>query len=63
MKIVYYIKERSLNFYNENGIVAGGFIGDIAKKKFMSLLKRGIFPRISLGEVKMALSEGGFHIS
>ena len=45
---VYYPRVRSINFYDNNGVVCGGMYGLVAKEKFIRLLKSGKFPRISL---------------
>lgn len=45
---VYYPRVRSINFYDNNGVLQGGMIGLFAKEKFIRLLKSGKLPRISL---------------
>lgn len=45
---VYYPRIKSINFYDDFGMVCGGMYGRIAKEKFHRLLKAGKFPRISL---------------
>ena len=56
---VYYPRIRNISFYDNNGMVAGGMFGLIAKEKFFRLLKAGKFPRVSLrGKVRVALRGG-----
>ena len=54
--VVYYPRIKSINFYDETGIVRFGMIGSTARDKFRRLLKEGRFPRISFRKhVKVVL--------
>ena len=56
---VYYPRVRNISFYDNNGMMAGGMFGLIAKEKFFRLLKAGKFPRVSLRrKVRVALGGG-----
>lgn len=50
MESVYYIREKSLNFYDQRGRLTGGIIGNLAKEKFRRLRKAGLRPRISFAK-------------
>ena len=56
---VYYPRVRSINFYDNNGVVCGGMYGLVAKEKFIRLLKSGKFPRISLRKKVQVMLRGG----
>lgn len=57
--IVYYPRVRSINFYDNNGVLQGGMIGLFAKEKFIRLLKSGKLPRISLRRKVQVMLKGG----
>lgn len=54
-RVIYYPRIKSIDFYNERGMLMGGMRGgDLARRKFWRLVKSGIIPRISLSkEVKV----------
>lgn len=56
---VYYPRVRSINFYDNNGVLQGGMIGLFAKEKFIRLLKSGKLPRISLRRKVQVMLRGG----
>lgn len=57
--IVYYPRVRSINFYDNNGVLQGGIHGLFAKEKFHRLLRAGKLPRISLRKkVRISLRGG-----
>ena len=56
---VYYPRVRSINFYDNNGMLQGGMIGLFAKEKFIRLLKSGTLPRISLRRKVQVMLRGG----
>jgi len=45
---IYYPRIKSINFYDEDGLICGGIHGSIAHGKFIRMLKSGDFPKISL---------------
>lgn len=56
---VYYPRIKSINFYDDFGMVCGGMYGRIARKKFIRLLKAGKLPRLSLRKKVQVMLKGG----
>lgn len=58
-RTVYYPRIKSINFYDVDGVVCGGMMGDIARNKFYRMLKSGKWPRVSLRKHVIVALKGG----
>lgn len=56
---IYYPRIKSINYYDENGVVCGGITGSMASAKFTRMVRSGDLPRISLrSKVRVSLKGG-----
>ena len=49
-KAIYYAKIGSLGFYDSEGVICGGVTGRMAQEKYVSIVRRGSLPRVSLSD-------------